>query len=414
MKSVFYGLIGRHLSHSYSSLIHNELGCKDYRHLELEPNELETFIKSTAIGGMNVTIPYKIDVLPYCKVLGEEAKEIGCVNTVFTNSNGELEGHNTDADGFLFMAENAKIELKNKKAIILGSGGAHLAVKYALKKAGAKEIVTISRSGENNYSNLYKHYDADIIVNATPVGMYPECEGKIIDISPFKNCSGVLDLIYNPFRTNLLVQAEELGIPFSNGLSMLVAQALFAEEYFRGEKIGQDNIKRVMNIIARGTRNIVLIGMPGCGKSTAGKLLSKLSGKELIDTDDEIVKSAGMSIPEIFEKGGETLFRKLEREAIKKASAGVNRIIVTGGGAVKTEENYLPLKRCGKIYHLERDVSALSREGRPLSKGTDLNIMYKERLPLYERFKDVKIDVQETPEKTSEMIWSDFCENPCD
>ena len=409
----FYGLIGRHLSHSYSKLIHSELGCKNYEHIELEPDELENFFKTTDIGGLNVTIPYKIDVLPFCSMLTKEASDIGSVNTIYKNSSGELIGHNTDADGFLYMAESAGIELKDKKAIILGSGGAHLAVKYALKKAGAKEIVTISRSGENNYSNLSRHYDADIIINATPVGMYPECNARIIDLSPFKKCSGVLDLIYNPFRTNLLVQAEELNIPYSNGLSMLVAQALFAEECFKGEKINKDYIKRVMNIIARGVRNIILIGMPGSGKSTIGKLLSSLSGKEVIDTDEEIVKSAGMSIPEIFEKGGETLFRDLEREAVKKAVSQTGKIIVTGGGVIKSEENFLPLKRSGKIYHLERQLSELSREGRPLSQNADLSKMYAERLPLYKKFRDIRIDVQPTPEQTSEMIWSDFYENSC-
>ncbi|MBQ7897216.1 MAG: shikimate kinase [Clostridia bacterium] len=411
--SAFFGLIGRHLSHSYSKMIHSEMGCRDYCHKELEPEELEGFLKGHVFGGLNVTIPYKKDVMPFCEKLTDEAKGVGCVNTIVTDKDGLLSGHNTDVDGFLWMAKNAKVELKDKKVIILGSGGAQLAVRHALKKAEAKEVITVSRSGENNYENLSRHYDADVIVNATPVGMYPHSDESPIDLSPFKNCSGVLDLIYNPFRTNLLVQAEELSIPSANGLSMLVAQALYAEEFFKGKKLDEKEIPRIMKIISNSTRNIVLVGMPGSGKSTAGKLLAELSGKELIDTDEEIVKDAEMTIPEIFEKGGETLFRKLENEAVIKASAGFGKIIVTGGGAVKTDANFLPLKRTSRVYHLERAVSSLPRDGRPLSKNADLEKMYIERLPLYTRFRDEIINVQLNARDTAELIWRDFCENSC-
>lgn len=411
--STFFGLIGRHLSHSYSKMIHSEMGCRNYCHRELEPEELEGFLKGHVFGGLNVTIPYKKDVMPFCDKLTDEAKGVGCVNTVITDKDGCLSGHNTDVDGFLWMAKNAGIELKNKKVVILGSGGAQLAVRYALKKAEAKEVVTVSRSGADNYENLHRHYDADVIVNATPVGMYPHPDEKPIDLSPFKKCSGVLDLIYNPFRTNLLVQANELGIPSANGLSMLVAQALYAEEFFKGEKLDEEEIPRIMKIISNSTRNIVLVGMPGSGKSTAGKLLSEMSGKELIDTDEEIVKGAGMTIPEIFEKGGEALFRRLENEAVTKAVSEFGKIIVTGGGAVKTDANFLPVKRTSRIYHLERDVSSLPREGRPLSKNADLEKMYIERLPLYIRFRDKVINVQPHARDTAELIWRDFCENSC-
>lgn len=408
----YYGLIGRHLSHSYSRMIHVEMGCKEYCHTELEPEEIEDFFKTHEIGGMNVTIPYKKDVLPYLDEISEDAREIGCVNTIITE-NGRLIGHNTDAYGFLWMAENAGIKLSGKKALIFGGGGAQLAVRRALSIAGAREIITVSRSGEDNYQNLDKHSDAEILINATPVGMYPTPDGQIVDLDLFPCCEGVLDLIYNPFRTNLLIQAENKKIPFANGLAMLVAQAKKAEEYFKGESIDESEILRIMKIIARDTRNIVLIGMPGSGKSTAGRLLSQLSGKEIIDTDDEIVKATGMSIPEIFEKGGETLFRQYESEAVKKACDGFGRIIITGGGAVKTEANFLPLKRCGRIYHLERDVTTLPRDGRPLSKNADLEEMYRQRLPLYTRFRDAVIEVKENANETAEMIWRDFIENSC-
>lgn len=408
----YYGLIGRHLSHSYSRMIHVEMGCEDYCHTELEPEGIENFFKTHEIGGMNVTIPYKKDVLPYLDEISEDAREIGCVNTIVTE-NGRLVGHNTDAYGFLWMAKNAEIKLSGKKALIFGGGGAQLAVRRALSVAGAREIITVSRSGEDNYSNLNRHSDAEIIINATPVGMYPEPEGQIVDLDLFPRCEGVLDLIYNPFRTNLLIQAENKGVPCSNGLSMLVAQAKKAEEYFKGESIDEGEILRIMKIIAGNTRNIVLVGMPGSGKSTAGRLLSEISGKEIIDTDDEIVKTAGMSIPEIFEKGGEALFRQYESDAVKKACESFGKIIITGGGAVKTEANYLPLKRCGRIYHLERDVTSLPRDGRPLSKNADLEEMYRQRLPMYTRFRDAVIEVSENANETAEMIWRDFCENSC-
>ena len=411
--STFCGLIGRHLSHSYSRMIHSELGMRDYCHKELEPEELGEFIKSNSFKGLNVTIPYKKDVMLFCDSLTPEAQGVGCVNTVITDKSGALIGHNTDVDGFLYMAKRAKIDLKDKKVIILGSGGAQLAVRYALKKAKAREVITISRSGENNYDNISMHSDAQIIVNATPVGMYPDSDKSPIDLKMFKSCVGVLDLIYNPFSTNLLIQAASLNIPCSNGLSMLVAQALFAQEFFRGEELCEKEIERIMSIIAKDRRNIVLVGMPGSGKSTAGKLLSEMSGKELIDTDAEIEKSAAMTIPEIFEKGGEALFRQLEKKAVAKATEGFGKIIVTGGGAIKTDANYLPIKRTSRVYHLEREISSLSREGRPLSKNADLEKMYKERLPLYEKFRDKVINVLPDPEKTAELIWMDFCENSC-
>ena len=411
MNTPFYGLIGQHLGHSYSSMIHRELGCGDYIHVELEPEEIKGFMERK-IGGLNITIPYKKDVSSFCDILTPEAKEIGAVNTVYEEC-GKRIGHNTDADGFLFMAKNAGVELKGKKIVILGSGGASLAVSYAVKKAGARCIVTVSRKGEDNYENISRHFDADVIVNATPVGMFPEGEGKPLSLGGFKNLSGVLDLIYNPFRTNLLIEAEERSIPSANGLSMLVAQAKSAEERFKCRSIDDGEVVKIVKLIARNTRNIALVGMPGSGKSTVGKVLSRLSGKEVIDLDDEIVKREKVSIPEIFERGGEPLFRKIESEVLQTFANTTGKIIVTGGGAVKTEENYLPLKRTSRIYHLEREVSSLSRDGRPLSKGADLQKMYEERLPLYERFRDAVVTVDENAEKTAESIWRDYCENSC-
>ncbi len=409
----FYGLIGRHLSHSWSRLIHTQFGCDEYSHVELEPDEIKGFFDTHEIGGLNVTIPYKKDVIPYLDVISKDAEAIGCVNTVITDNNGRLVGHNTDAAGFLFMARSAGIYLRDKKALIFGSGGASLAVRYALILAGARDIRTISRSGEDNYDNLSRHEDAEILINATPVGMYPEPNARIVDLARFPKCQGVLDLIYNPYKTHLLIQAEELGIPCANGLTMLVAQAKAAEEYFKRKKIADSEIMEIVKIISRDERNIVLIGMPGSGKSSAGAALSALSGKEIIDIDAEIVKATGITIPEIFAKGGEALFRKIESEEIEKVCNSFGKIIVTGGGAVTVDKNYLPLKRCGRIYHLERDTSLLPREGRPLSQGSDLEIMYKNRLPFYQKFRDTVIEVSPDVTVTAERIWSDFCENSC-
>ena len=408
-----YGLLGRHLGHSYSSLIHREFGCGEYRHIECEPQELEQLLTAGNFGGLNVTIPYKKNVMPFCDELSDAAEKIGCVNTIVPH-NGKLVGHNTDADGFVFTARRAGIDFCGKKVVVFGSGGAHLAVKYSAKSLGASEIVTISRTGENNYSNLARHYDADILVNATPVGMFPEPVGRITDLSLFSHACGVIDLIYNPRRTNLLLQAAQLGIPCANGLSMLVAQAKRAEEFFFGTAIADSEIRRIMRIIAQKTSNLVLIGMPGSGKSTLGKLLAEISGKEVYDTDSEVERSAGMSISEIFSLGGEELFRRFEREAIAKVDGMSGKIIVTGGGAVKTDENYYPLRRTGRMYHIERRTELLPRENRPLSADTDLAEMFRQRLPLYERFRDTAIQNDGDAAEVAERIWRDFCENSCD
>lgn len=413
MKKEYFGLIGEHLSHSYSNLIHHELGCADYLHTELEKSELSSFIADTKIGLMNVTIPYKKDVMPFLDSISEDALKVGSVNTVVTDDDGRLVGHNTDVYGVLWMAENAGISLKDKKVLILGSGGASLAVIRAAQIALAREIIVVSRSGEVNYGNVSLHNDADVIVNATPVGMFPECDGKIIDLSIFEKCEGVIDLIYNPFRTNLLLQAKELNKKCTNGLSMLVSQAKRAREIYSGEKIDDGEILRIMKIIASKTRNIALVGMPGSGKSTVGKVLSEITGKELVDIDDYIVKTEGTSIPDIFKKGGESLFRSIESEAIAKACAKTGCIIVTGGGAVTVERNYAPLKRCARIYHLEREISDLARKGRPLSIGADLNEMYRARHPFYKKFADATVAVAETPEATAKKILEDFYENSC-
>jgi shikimate dehydrogenase len=414
MADKIYGLLGRKLGHSYSVAIHRELGNTDYRLFEVEPEALSDFFLQDDIGGLNVTIPYKREVIKFCDVLSDEAREIGSVNTIVRKADGRLYGHNTDAYGFEFMAELSGIDFKNKKAVILGSGGASLAVSSVIKRLGASEVVVISRNGENNYENLYKHSDSDIVVNATPVGMYPETGMSPVDLRIFQKCEGALDLIFNPLRTAFIMQAKELDISSINGLSMLVAQAKAAEELFFSISIDDAEIFRIYEKLRRDTENIVLIGMPGCGKSTVGATLSELSGREVIDVDSEIEKNTGCSVSEIFAKYGEAEFRRLERDTIAVFGQKNGKIIAVGGGAIKEESNYFPLRQNGRIYYLERDLELLSRTGRPLSASADLKEMYKERLPNYMHLKDASVKNNGAVIDTAKAIWEEFNEHTGD
>lgn len=411
MAENIYGLLGRSLKHSYSVPIHRALGNAAYRLIELEPQELEAFLRQEDIGGLNVTIPYKRDVMPYCDVISPEAEEIGSVNTIARGSDGRLCAWNTDAYGFAYLARRAGIDFSGRKAVILGSGGASLTVQAAARQLGSSQVTVISRNGDNNYENLSRHRDAEIVVNATPVGMYPGTGASPVDLREFPACAGVIDLIYNPHRTALLMQAEALGIPHSGGLAMLVAQAKAAEEHFFGVPIPDTENERIFRKIRRQTENIVLIGMPGCGKSTVGTALSKLTGRKTVDIDAEITTTAGRSIPEIFRQWGEEEFRRLEREETAKAGRESGKIIVTGGGVVKDERNCPSLRQNGRIYHLTRDLTRLAREGRPLSEGADLAALYRERLPMFTRFGDAVIDNNGTAERAAAEVWREFCEN---
>ena len=369
-----YGLLGRKLGHSWSAPIHAALGCADYRLIELEPEELGAFLAREDIGGLNVTIPYKRDVMAYCDVLDPMAEAIGSVNTLVRRADGKLYGYNTDAAGFCFMAQRAGIGFAGKKTLVLGSGGASS-------------------------------------VNTTPVGMYPNNGAAAVDLTAFPACAGVLDLIYNPRRTALLLQAEELGIPCSDGLPMLVAQAKAAEEHFFDRTIADSENERILAQLRREMTNLVLIGMPGSGKSAVGAALAALTGREAIDIDARIAEKAGCSIPEIFAKGGEAAFRALEREVTAACGALSGKLLLTGGGVVKTPENYAALHQNGRIYQLLRPLELLPTDGRPLSQGADLAAMWAERAPLYERFRDAAIDNSGTVEQTAQAIWRDFCEN---
>lgn len=408
------GLLGRKLGHSWSVPIHEALGCEGYRLIELEPEELAPFLRRADIGGLNVTIPYKRDVMPLCGEIDPAAADIGSVNTIVRGADGVLRGYNTDIDGFIYMARRAGITLAGKKVVVLGTGGASLTAQAAARRAGAQEIAVISRSGPDNYGNLHRHAGAEVLVNTTPVGMYPGNGAAPVDLTAFPQCRGVLDVVYNPRRTALLLQAEELGIPCCDGLPMLVAQAKRAEEHFTGRAIPDSENERILSQLRREMGNIVLIGMPGCGKSTVGRLLSDLTGREAVDIDQQIALRAGCSIPEIFARGGEAEFRALEREETARAGALTGKILLTGGGAVKTPENYGALRQNGRIYHLLRDLGSLPTDGRPLSQGADLQAMWRQREPLYRRFRDVTMDNNGPAEDTAAAIWRDFCEHSGD
>ena len=409
-----YGLVGRRLGHSWSVPIHAALGCEGYRLIELEPDALASFLARPDIGGLNVTIPYKRDVMPLCDAIDPAAEAIGSVNTIVRGADGKLTGYNTDIDGFLYMARRAGISLAGRKVVILGSGGASLTARAAARREGAREIIVISRAGPDNYENLSRHADAEILVNTTPVGMYPGNGAAPVDLNAFPHLTGVLDVIYNPRRTALLLQGSARGIPCSDGLPMLVAQAKRAEELFTGRPIPDSENERILAQLRREMTNIVLIGMPGSGKTTVGEALSRLTGREAVDLDQMIAADAGCSIPEIFAREGEPGFRAREAAAAAEAGKRTGVILLTGGGIVKTAANYDALHQNGRIYQLVRDLSLLPTEGRPLSQGADLAAMWQERAPLYQRFRDAEIDNSGTVDDTAAAIWREFCEHSGD
>ena len=397
------GLLGRKLGHSYSPQIHNLLGDYSYVLFEKEPEELENFLKNGDFSGLNVTIPYKKEVIPYLSELSPTAKKMGCVNTVLRRSDGTLYGHNTDYFGFTSLVRHAGLSAAGKKVLVLGSGGASNTAVAALKDLGANPVV-ISRSGENNYQNLHRHTDAAVIVNTTPVGMYPNTGVSPIDLGLFPHLEGVLDVIYNPARTQLLLDAEKLGIPRENGLWMLVAQAKEAAEVFTGGKISDEVIEKIYRELSHQMKNIVLIGMPGCGKSTIGALLAEKLGRTLADADEKIISLAGKSIPDIFAQDGEPTFRDWETKALTELGKQSGLVIATGGGCVTQKRNYPILHQNGYLVWLERDWSKLPTDGRPLSQANDLGKMYAARKPLYEAFADIRVENTDTPEETVQKI----------
>ena len=398
------GLIGEKLGHSFSPAIHGKLADYEYRLYELSPGQLGPFLEKKEFDGLNVTIPYKKTVIPYCDELTEAAKSIGSVNTIVKRADGTLLGHNTDYDGIMWLLKNAGAQVKGKKAVVLGTGGASLTVQAALRNLGAAQVVVISRSGEDNYENIARHSDAKILINATPVGMYPKTGVSPVDLDVFTALEGVFDVVYNPAKTQLLLEAEKRGIPCANGLGMLVAQAKAACERFTGQPVADEKVYTIKAEMERTTRNVMLIGMPGSGKSTVGAALAESLGRRLVDVDERIVEMAGCSIPEIFAKDGEEGFRQIEHQALCEVSKESGLVIATGGGVVTRPENLDPMRQNSLIVWLLRDTALLPKDGRPLSQTNSLTEMFKVREPLYRAAADCIADNNGSLEDTVKQI----------
>jgi shikimate dehydrogenase len=402
-KHIKCGLIGEKLSHSFSPQIHKELSDYSYTLFEMSENEVGDFLKNVEFDATNVTIPYKKTVMPYLDEISNEAMRIGSVNTITRTTEGGLRGDNTDYYGFWHTVEKSGITIKSKKVLILGTGGASLTARTVSEDMGAENITFVSRSGEVNYDNVYeKCGDTEVIINCTPVGMYPKNGASPIILENFKACEGVIDMIYNPARTKLLLDAERLGIRHINGLPMLVAQAKRACELFLGEDVDDGEIERITALIAAQTGNIILIGMPGCGKTTVGKILSEMMGREVIDTDEMIKVSQDRSPSEIINSDGVEKFREIEHIEIENAGKTSEKIISTGGGVVTREENYESLHQNGRIVFIHRSLDKLATDDRPLSKN--LEEMYEIRLPMYRRFCDIEVTNDSSPENCAKEI----------
>ena len=408
-----YGLIGENLSHSFSKFIHSEFNLYNYNLYNLSENELDVVLKSKKFKGLNITIPYKKSVIKYCDVLDETVKKIGSANTLVIK-NDRLKAYNTDYFGLKYTIDRSNIFLKNKKVMILGSGGTSLTARALAEDLGASEIITVSRSLNEkiNYSNIYDYNFVDVLINTTPVGMYPNNLCELVDISKFKNLSGVVDVIYNPLKSKLLMESKELKIPIAGGLPMLAAQAKASAEIFSGERIDDSIIEKIIKKLCFKISNIVLVGMPGCGKTTLSKILSDKLSKKFVDTDQEIQKYFQEKISKIFEIYGEEKFREAETEIIKKYGKENNLILSTGGGAVVDSENYYPLKQNSRIYWIKRDLNKLDTKNRPLSKNlNEIKKIYESRKLMYENFSDKIVFNNERLEDAAQKILEDFYEN---
>ena len=404
-----YGLLGETLTHSYSPQIHAAFGNSQYQLYEKKPSELADFLQSSDFAGLNVTIPYKKSVLPFCASLSPAARAIGSVNTLVRLPDGKLYGDNTDADGFRMLLSENGISPKGKKALIFGSGGAGVTAQYVLEQAGAQAII-ISRHGENNYQNLLRHTDAHLLINATPLGMFPKTGETPVDVRQFSHCEAVLDVIYNPARTRLLLEAEQAGIPAYCGLLMLVEQARQSILRWQPEKEMLLSTPEVLSALQRKNLNLILIGMPGAGKTTVGKLLAEQLHRPFTDTDAEIEKRVGMSIPHYFSAYGEAAFREQETAVLREIGAMSGQVIATGGGCVTQEKNFPLLHQNGVICFIRRHLAALPQVGRPLSANADLTQMYRNRLPLYRHFADAEVENTGTPAETAQKIQEVFYE----
>ena len=403
------GLLGRTLGHSYSPAIHALLGDYRYDLIELEPEALEAFVKTGPWDGLNVTIPYKKAVVPFCDVLSPLAQTLGSVNTL-VKRDGKIYGDNTDAYGFEAMVHHLGVDCRGKKALVLGSGGASVTAQAVLEQLGAA-VTVISRSGPDNYENLHRHGDAAILVNATPVGMYPKAGQSPVDLDRLPQLEAVLDIVYNPTRTRLILDAQARGIPCESGLLMLVAQAVRASEIFTGPAIPEETLSRVVAAVARDMENVTLIGMPGAGKTTVGRILAQKLGREFVDCDEVLVQRAGMPIPDYFARFGEDAFRQLETALLRELGQKSRLVLATGGGCVTRPENRDLLRQNGTVVWLKRPLHDLPIAGRPVSQALGVEEIYRRRQPLYEQFSDFAVD-NTTPEAAAEAILQQLSVTP--
>ena len=397
-----YGLIGEKLGHSFSPALHRKLGDYSYRLFELKPDELGDFLRTAGFDGLNVTIPYKKAVMEYCSDLTDQARRIGSVNTIVRRPDGTLLGHNTDYDGFCWLLRSAGAEVQGKKCLVLGSGGASLTVQTVLRDWGAGQVVVISRSGEHNYANLSRHADAQLLVNTTPVGMYPNTGESPVDLDLFPKLEGVFDLIYNPAGTELLLAAEDRGINCRGGLGMLTAQAKAASERFMDRVRPDSCVEQICKELERETKNVTLIGMPGCGKTSIGRVLAEKLDRPFLDLDEELEKRAGRTIPDLFREQEEEVFRQLEHEVLCDAAKGSGMVIATGGGVVTRRENNHPLRQNSTLVWIRRELRELPVQGRPISQKQDPETLYRSRKPLYEELAELTVEnigIEETAEE---------------
>lgn len=435
-----YYLLGEKLSHSYSAVIHSFFGL-DYSLRELPPEKLSEFVKSRKFDGLNVTMPYKKSIVPLLDEVDGIAEKTGAVNTVL-NKNGKLIGYNTDYYGMKYALEAAKITLKGKDVLVLGNGGAGIVAEKLAIDEGAASVEIVSRTGKLNYENIYDREKTQVIINATPVGTFPFAGGAACDVSRFKNLEGAFDCVYNPFRSKFILDAEKIGARACGGLTMLVAQAVYSEKIW-GETTGgiadktaektadgtfetangtaektaditadgsaetadcENKIRAVLGEVLKRETNISLVGMPGAGKTTVGRILAEKLGMGFCDTDEEIEKIAGESPEKIIEKYGEERFREIETEVAESVSSLRGVVIATGGGTILREKNVEKLRSCGVVIWLERDLNLLAQNNRPLSKNMPISRLFKQREEYYVAASDKKIENDEAAEKTAEKI----------